>query len=389
MERVQRMKTATSPVRSAIVLGVTTALSLGLGVATLKVHAQEQTRTLATASHIPLAPDAPEQYVVKPGDTLWDISKVFLRDAWYWPEIWHINPQVQNPHRIYPGDTLTLTYVDGAPRLSVSERGERAENLGGATRLSPKVRSEPLSQAITSIPYDVVASFMGRPTILDKEQVRTAPYLVAMRDGHLIGAAGNEVYARGLTDPTPESRYSIVHVGEPLRDPDTNDVIGYTGLYVGAGPIVTAGEPAKLRLSESTREALQGDKLFPQDVDVPLDFVPRAPEKDVDGAIVTVQDLTVVGQYQVIAINRGSKDGLEPGHVLGVYQSGGKVRDTYSQGGLDAGRNKPFWRVGKNVQLPDERAGVVMIFKAYEQMSYALVMETTHEIRAGDRARNP
>ena len=142
-------------------------------------------------------------------------------------------------------------------------------------------------------------------------------------------------------------------------------------------------------LTESTREALQGDKLFPQDVDVPLDFVPHAPEREVDAAIMTVQDMTVVGQYQVVALNRGSKDGLEAGHVLGVYQLGEKVRDSYSQGGLDAGRNKSYWRLGKSVQLPDEQAAVIMIFKAYNNMSYALVMEAQNEIRAGDRARNP
>lgn len=378
------MKTATSPLRSAIVLAMAASLTLGLGIASIQAQAQE--RTLATASHIPLAPDAPEQYVVKPGDTLWDISKVFLRDPWYWPEIWHINPQVQNPHLIYPGDTLTLTYVDGQPRLSVSDR---AAGVSGATKLSPQVRSEPLSTAITAIPYDVVASFMGRPTILDRDQVRTAPYLVGMRGEHLIGGAGNEVYARGLKDANPESRYSIVHVGEPLRDPDNNDVLGYHGLYVGGGPVMKAGDPAKLMLTESTREALQGDKLFPQDVDVPLDFVPHAPEREVDAAVMTVQDMTVVGQYQVVALNRGSKDGLEAGHVLGVYQLGEKVRDSYSQGGMDAGRNKSYWRLGKSVQLPDEQAAVIMIFKAYNNMSYALVMEAQNEIRAGDRARNP
>ena len=154
-------------------------------------------RTIATGSNIPLTADAPDEYVVKTGDTLWDISKVFLRDPWYWPEIWYVNPQVANPHLIYPGDVLKLVYVDGQPRLTVGERGGETES-GGGKRLSPQVRREPLSQAITAIPYDVIASFMGRPTLLDKDQVKTAPYVVAMRDDHMIGAAGNEVYARGI-----------------------------------------------------------------------------------------------------------------------------------------------------------------------------------------------
>jgi hypothetical protein len=385
MERIPRMKTATPNVRSAIVLALAATFTLGFGAATLQAQDQPQARTLATASRIPLVPEAPETYVVKKGDTLWDIAKIFLRDPWYWPEIWHINPQIQNPHLIYPGDTLTLTYVDGVPRVTLSQRGE----VSGVTKLSPQVRTEPLSQAVTAIPYEVIASFMGRPTILDKEQVRTAPYIVAMRGGHLIGGAGNEIYAKGLEEATVESRYSIVHVGAPLRDPDTKDVLAYTGLYVGSGTVVTAGDPAKLMLTESIREALQGDKLFPQQVDVALDFVPHPPEVEVDAAVITVQNVTTVGQYQVVALNRGSADGLEAGHVLSVYQRGAKIRDVYSEGGLDSGRSKPFWRISRNVQLPDERAAIVMVFKAYDRMSYALVMEAVNEIREGDRARNP
>lgn len=382
------MKTQTRPVRSALRPAIVLALAAGLTLGiTATIQAQDQgARTLATASHIPLAANAPEQYVVKRGDTLWDIAKVFLHDPWYWPEIWHINPQVQNPHLIYPGDTLTLTYVDGVPQLSVSQR---AEGVSGATKLSPQVRSEPLSKAITAIPYDVIAGFMGRPTILTKDQVQTAPYVVAMRGDHLIGGAGNEIYAKNLTGPEPESRYSVIHVGEPLRDPDSRDLLGYNGLYVGAGSVMTAGDPTKIMLTESTREALQGDKVFPQDVDVPVDFVPHPPSQQVDAAVMTVQNITAVGQYQVIALNRGSQDGLDAGAVLGIFQSGDTVRDSYSQGGLDSGRNKPMWRVGKRVQLPDERAATVMIFKAYDRMSYALVMEAVNEIHAGDRARNP
>src|SRR4029450_8138628 len=146
---------------------------------------QDSQRTIATGSNIPLTADAPDQYVVKTGDTLWDISKVFLRDPWYWPEIWYVNPQVENPHLIYPGDVLKLVYVDGQPRVTLAERPEG----GGGKRLSPQVRRGPLSQAIPAIPYDIVASFMGRPTLLDKNTVDTAPYVVAMRNDHIIGAA--------------------------------------------------------------------------------------------------------------------------------------------------------------------------------------------------------
>jgi hypothetical protein len=375
------MKTANLALRSAI-LGVVAGLTLTAGVLPGNLVAQEADRTIATGSNIPLTADAPDEYVVKTGDTLWDISKVFLRDPWYWPEIWYVNPQVANPHLIYPGDVLKLVYIEGQPRLTIAERGES----GGVKRLSPQLRREPLSQAVTAIPYDIIASFMGRPTLLDKDQVRNAPYVVAMRDGHIIGAAGNELYARGVDDAPVDARYSVIHVEEKLRDPDNNDVLGYSGMYVGSGPIATTGDPAKLILTESTREALQGDKLFPESVDVNTDFVPHAPSGEVDASIIAVRSQTIMGQYQVVALNRGASHGVEAGHVLAVHQAGAKVRDTYSKGGLSAGGSSGF---GRNVQLPDEQVGLVMVFKAFDRMSYALVMESTHEIREGDRAKNP
>lgn len=375
------MKTATFPARPALLLSLIAGLTLASGIVPV-TSAQEQ-RTIATGSNIPLAPGAPEEYVVKPGDTLWDISKVFLRDAWYWPEIWHVNPQIQNPHLIYPGDVLRLVYIDGQPRLTLADRAQGGD---GTRRLSPQVRREPLSQAITAIPYDVIASFMGRPTLLDKDQVRNAPYVVAMRDGHLIGGAGNEIYARGIGEAPEEARYNIIHVEEKLLDPDTNDLLGYTGIYVGSGPVMTAGDPAKLMLTDTSREALQGDKLFPESLDVNADFVPHAPTAQIDAAVIAIKSHTIIGQYQVVALNRGSRHGLEAGHVLAVYQKGDVVRDSYSSGGLGGGGLKKSM---KRVQLPEERAAEIMVFKAFDDMSYALVMEASREILHGDRAKNP
>lgn len=379
------MKTATLQIRPVVVLSLMAGLTVTAGMVPVTSTAQEATRTIATGSNIPLTADAPEQYVVKPGDTLWDISKVFLRDPWYWPEIWYVNPQVQNPHLIYPGDVLKLIYVDGQPRLTVAERGGEVGGEG-TKRLSPQVRREPLSRAITAIPYEVIAGFAGRPVLLDKDQVKNAPYIVALRDEHIIGTAGNEIYARGIEDAGVESRYSIVHVDGKLHDPDNNDLLGYTGIYVGSGPVATAGDPAKLVLTESVREALQGDKLFPESVDVKTDFVPHAPAAEVDAAIIAIKSATVMGQYQLVALNRGSQAGLEPGHILAVQQRGSMVRDKFKKGGLNAGTTMSR---GSKVQLPDEHVGMVMIFNTTPRMSYALVVESTHEIREGDRARNP
>lgn len=386
------MKTANLTLRPAILLSLVAGLTVTAGLlAPPNILAQEgPAQTVGSGSNIPLAANAPDQYVVKTGDTLWDISKVFLKEPWYWPEIWYVNPQIANPHLIYPGDVLKLVYIDGQPRLTVAERGgETVEGGRGGKRLSPEVRRGPLSQAITAIPYDIVASFMGRPTLLTKDQVKTEPYVVAMRDSHMIGAIGNEVYVRGIGEAAPETRYSVIHVEEELRDPDNRALLGYSGMYVGSGPVVTQGDPAKIMMIDSTREVLQGDKVFPESVDVNVDFVPHAPSSDVDAAIIAVRSHTIMGQYQVVALNRGSSAGLEPGHILAVYQRGGVVRDTFKEGGLGARRTSRGSTFGNNVQLPDERAGMLMVFKAFDNLSYALVMETTHEIRQGDRAKNP
>ena len=378
------MKTATSQIRPALMLGAMACLTIAAGSIPTISSAQESTRTIATGSQIPLSADAPDQYVVKPGDTLWDISKVYLRDAWYWPEIWYLNPQVANPHLIYPGDVLKLIYIDGQPRLTVAERAQGGD---GSKRLSPQVRREPLSRAITSIPYDIIAGFAGRPVLLDADQVADAPYVVALRDGHMIGAAGNEIYARGIEDAAPDTRYNVIHVDTKLRDPESNDVLGYTGIYVGSGPVAASGDPAKLVLTNSVREALQGDKLFPETTEVNADFVPHAPASEVDAMVIAVKDVTVMGQYQLVALNRGSDAGLEPGHILRVDQRGSVVRDKYKKGGLAA--HSGVLGGGSKVQLPDEQIGQVMVFNTTPKMSYALVMESTHEIRQGDSARNP
>jgi hypothetical protein len=379
------MKTATQQIRPAVILSLIAGLTVAAAMAPVTSTGQETTRTIATGSNIALAPNAPDEYTVKKGDTLWDISKVYLRDPWYWPEIWYVNPQVQNPHLIYPGDVLKLVYIDGKPRLTIAERG--GEQGGGGKRLSPEVRREPLSRSITAIPYDVIAGFAGRPTLLSPDQVKSGPYIVGLRDSHMAGSIGNEIYARGIDGVPADSRYNIIHVEKKLVDPETRDLLGYTGIYVGSGPVLTAGDPAKLLLTDTSREALQGDKLFPESVEVGADFVPHAPTTPVDAAVIAAGVARVIGQYQIVALNRGTQNGLEPGHVLAIEQQGAIVRDKYSQGGLAT--EGAVRSATKNVQMPSERVGLVMIFRAFPRMSYALVMESTHEILEGDRAKNP
>jgi LysM repeat protein len=331
---------------------------------------------------IPLAENAPDSYVVKRGDTLWGIAKVFLRDPWYWPEIWQVNPQVHNPHLIYPGDTLRLVYIDGRPQIVLQRGLER----GDGVRVEPRVRSEPIDAAITTIPYATVAAFMSKPTVLDREQIKTAPYVLATRDLHVVMSEGDTVYARGFTSPAElGSHYNVVRVGDPLIDPDNNRVLGYDGIFLGSGHVTRQGDPTTLIMTESARESRAGDKLIPGGVDVPLDFIPSAPRVKTNGRIIAVTNgETIIGQYEVVVVNRGARDGLAPGNVLGVFDTGAVVADTDKKGffNLDA-------LGAKKVQLPSERTGTFMVFKTFDNISYGLIMEATNLIRPGDKIQNP
>jgi len=326
-----------------------------------------------------LNPSHPESYVVQSGDTLWDIAAMFLRDPWYWPEIWQINPQVENPHLIFPGDTLSLSFLDdGRPAVTVT-RGPAGPIEGGPTdRLSPQIRSQPIEQAIPTIRYDTLRAFLSRPVVLDAEQMTSLPYLVAVPSG-IVASAGREIYVRG-TDAPVGTVFNVVHPGNTLVDPDDGEIIGYQGLYVGQGRVREAGDPATVFLTETVREASVGDLLVDEESIAPVNYFPSAPLELIDGRIMSVLDgVSVVGQYQVIVINRGARDGLEPGHVLSVYQAGEVVNDTV--------RITSF--TPEKVQLPDRLAATTMVFRVFDRMSYALVMEATREIRVLDFVRNP
>lgn len=316
---------------------------------------------------VPLADGHPNEYVVQVGDTLWDISATFLRDPWFWPEIWYVNPDIENPHLIYPGDVLGLVYIDGQTRIT---------NVRASTyRMSPQARVTPLSQAISSIPFEDVAAFLSSGLVLEKKQADALPYLLDTRGDHLIASAGNEIYVRGITNDTPGARYNIVHVGDPLVDPDDNRLIGYHGILIGEGRLRRAGDPATVALTRTRQEARVGDRLLPAAIDVPLNFYPRSPSTAIDGRIISVVGgVSLIGQYQVVVMNRGSGNGLSVGDVLSVFQTGRVVKDRVS---------------GGNVKLPDEVAGTIMVFKTYDRISYGLVMEATQAIHIHDSIRNP
>jgi LysM repeat protein len=316
---------------------------------------------------VPLAEGHPNEYVVQVGDTLWDIAATFLKDPWYWPEIWYVNPDIVNPHLIYPGDVLALVYIDGQPRIT---------NVRASTyRLSPQARVTPLDQAVVSIPYETVAAFLTSGYILEKKQADSLPYFLSARGDHLIASAGNEIYVRGLTQDTSGTPYNVVHIGDELRDPDDNRLVGYQGLPVAEGRLLRGGDPATVQLISSSQEAVPGDRLLPDTVDVPLNFYPSAPSAKIDGSIMAVVGgVSQIGQYQVVVMNRGTQDGLAVGDVLTVFQAGDKIKDRFG---------------GGKVTLPEEEAGTVMVFKTYDRISYGLIMEATNALHVLDKVRNP
>ncbi|MEW8005384.1 MAG: LysM peptidoglycan-binding domain-containing protein [gamma proteobacterium symbiont of Clathrolucina costata] len=319
------------------------------------------------AQHVALNPSHPERYTVVKGDTLWDISSMFLRDPWLWPEVWYVNPQIANPHLIYPGDEIVLTYRDGQPVLQLSRKNS----------LSPRVRATPLDQAIPTIPIDAIAPFLTRPYVVDENELEKAPYIVHFLDDHIVGGAGISYYARSIMEERP-IQYAVVRPEKPYKDPDTGEILGYEALYVGTSELKRTGDPAKLLLTSSDMEAIIGDRLIKEQEDEPLiDFQPRVPENPIEGRIISVLNgVTQIGQYNVVVLNKGANVGLEAGHVLRILQGGEAIRD------IVKGR-------GEKVTLPLEEAGHLMVFRTFEKVSFALVMDATKPLHVLDWVRTP
>lgn len=336
------------------------------------------TGALAQADTVRLAPDHPDRYVVIRGDTLWDISARFLEDPWMWPEIWHINPEIANPHLIYPGDIIRLDYVDGRPVLRLERPGPAGLQR---VKLSPSARVTDLESAIPTIPIDAIGQFLKYPRIVSEKELERSGYIVASNEDRLISGSGNRVYARGI-DGARDGRYQIVRRGEVYRDPaDRREILGYEALNVGYARVTRGGDPATVLITESEREVLPGDRLIPIEEDrIDQYFLPRAPDTEVEGQILSVIDgLARIGTYQVVAISRGARDGLEAGHVLAVHQTGEVVSDKFA----------PWSIGGRSVRLPNERAGTLMLIRVFDRVSYALVMEAERDLRLYDTVTRP
>jgi len=328
-----------------------------------------------------LKPTAPKSYVVRRGDTLWGIANTFLRDPWLWPEIWYLNPDIHNPHRIYPGDTVRLALRgDGSTSLEIVRGGAG----GPAVRLEPMLRSTALEGPIATIPYSMIAAFLSRPGVLTGDEVRTAPYIVALRDQHQVAGSGHDLYVRNLEGETG-ARYSVMHVDEPLRDPQSGRKLGYVAIYTGTAQLTRPGHIAKVTLTDSARETLDGDVLVAEEKSPTSDFAPHAPAQAVDGRIIAVVDnVLLAGQYDVIAINRGTQDGIDRGTVLTIDLAGENAADHCAKiNGVSS-----CW-VPHRERLPDESSGTLLVFKTYAQMSYALILSDTVPVNVGDGVRNP
>ncbi|MEG5264945.1 LysM domain-containing protein [Pseudomonas sp. JDS28PS106] len=314
----------------------------------------------------------PQRYTVIAGDTLWDISAKFLSEPWKWREIWRANPQVNDPNLIYPGDTLTLSYVDGQPRVTLS-RGESR----GTIKLSPRVRSTPTVEAIPSIPLGAINAFLISNRIVDDaEQFQNAPYIVAGNAERVLSGRGDRIYVRGTLDPQ-DSVYGIFRQGKTYTDPQTEEVLGINADDIGGGEIVaTDGDISTLILQRSTQEVRLGDRLFSgEERAINSTFMPTAPQTAIDGLIIDVpRGVTQIGEYDVVTLNKGRRDGLAEGNVLAIYKTGETVRDRIN---------------GESVKIPDERAGLLMVFRTYEKLSYGLVLQANRSMSIQDKVRNP
>jgi LysM domain len=373
---------------------------------------------VAGAEEVQLRSDHPQTYTVQKGDTLWDISGRFLTHPWQWPEIWHINPQVADPHWIYPGDVLTLDYVDGKPRLQVVDRN---------VKLSPSIRESSHAEAIHAIPLDAIHQFLTRPRVVSESDLDNAAYIVGSQDDHLAFGSGFRVYARNLGEPAT-AKFSVFRKGGVYRDPDTNAVLGYEAEHVADALVEKFGDPATIQVVRSSKEVIKGDRLLAQTEEEYPEFIPHAPASAIDAKIISAMGgISQIAQHQVVVLNRGSKDGLEAGHVLAIFQRGAMVKDSIGsdvayqrqeaererlehEGPSGPGR---LWASvindlrgvdrtlrdfvstpikGSNpvaVQLPEERAGELMVFRTFESVSYGLVMNIQRPVYVLDAVRNP
>lgn len=372
---------------------------------------------------------APDQYVVVRGDTLWGISGRFLKDVWRWPELWRMNQeQLKNPHRIFPGDVIVLDREGAEVRLRlVRPEDAAAVPVPGApptpvaprdtVKLSPRTRAEPLAdKAIPAIPPSAIEPFLSRPLVVGRDELDSAPSVLATQENRVAIGAGSVAYAEGL-DSEKGLDWQLFRRGDALIDPDTDETLGYQATYLGEARVIRRGNPATLEITKSAQEIYTGDRLLPAAKERPtFSYVPRAPAKEVRGRIMSIYPNNVgeTGPLGIVALSKGSNDGLEVGHVLAIYRSQSTLRyatrmaPLYGREGLSGSdsprayyeeritpRDAPLYERGRRItvdearKLPDERYGLVMVFRTFDRASFGLVMNASRPVEVNDVVTNP
>jgi hypothetical protein len=350
--------------------------------------AQRATAQQVASKGVPLselAPNAPDSYTVKRGDTLWAISKMFLKSPWRWPELWGMNlDQIRNPHLIYPGQLLVLEKIDGMARLKLGNTVGGTDNV----KLSPSIRSESSETgAIGSIPMNLIAPFLNDALVFDTNEMATAPRIVATQEGHVLLGRGDTAYVRGELGNT--RNWQVFRAPKALVDPQTKEVLGFEARYVGSAEHVQDGEarpgaeatrlevPSSFRITSTREDAGVGDRLTPATVRDFAPFVPHPPTGEMNGLVVSLYgDALSAANNQIVSLNRGSRDGMERGTVLALWHEGAVTHDT----SIDKG---PL------IKLPDERTGLLFVFRVFDRVSYALILNTTQPAVPGDRFSAP
>lgn len=371
--------------------------------------AQKQTANQVAQKGVPLSelsPNAPDRYTVKSGDTLWAISALFLKSPWRWPELWGMNlNDIKNPHLIYPGQGLLLERKNGMARLRVegleAPDGTPIGTPIGTVHVSPRTRYETLADAaLPTLNSSLVEAFLVEPLVMDEQGLKSSPRIVANQETRVLLTRGDRAYARGpsgsplLDDQAQFQQFRIFRNATPLKDPGTGEVLGYEAQYVGKatlvtgesttevtekdGTVSTAIVPASIDIVAAKEEMRIGDRMFPEPPRQLRTYIPHAPDSKADGRIVSVYGSAVVNaaQNQVVAINRGTRDGMEPGHVMAILKDGARVIDKSDEA-------RPL------MKLPNERNGLLMVFRTFERVSYALILDIKDSVRVGDRLISP
>ena len=341
-----------------------------------------------TSGPLALKPDAPDRYVVVQGDTLWGISQRYTDSPWRWPELWNLNKeQIRNPHLIYPGYVILLDRARGQLTIggtgAASGAGAGGAGDMGTVKIGPRTRAESLArQGIPSIPASAIEPYLSRPLVIEPDGLDKAPTIIATQGDRVILESGNSAYVRGM-GATKEDTWYVYRRGGPLVDPDTNQTLAFEAIYLATAQLTRPGEPATVTLTSSAREVGAGDKLVAAGRPQIINYAPRAPASQINGRIISIYGsvgrVGEAGPQSIVSINRGKADGVEVGHVLALYAKGGSVRDTTK------GKDEK----GAMIALPNERAGLVFVFRVFERISYALVMNITRPIGPLDVVQTP